>query len=70
MKEDKRVKIFLGNYSKETIQLVMELRKVISSILPAVSEETDLAARMIAYTYGPRYTDMICTIIPSKKGVK
>jgi hypothetical protein len=25
---------------------------------------------MIAYSYGQEYAEMICTIIPSKKGVK
>jgi hypothetical protein len=25
---------------------------------------------MIAYSYGRKYVDMICTIIPSKKGLK
>lgn len=25
---------------------------------------------MIAYCYGQKYTEMVCTIIPSKKGIK
>lgn len=25
---------------------------------------------MIAFSYGPRYAEMICTIIPSQKGLK
>ncbi len=25
---------------------------------------------MIAYCYGEKYSDMICTVIPSKKGLK
>ncbi len=29
-----------------------------------------MPARMIAFVYGQRYVDMICTIIPSKKGLK
>lgn len=26
--------------------------------------------KMIAYVYGQKYSEMICTIIPSKKGLK
>ena len=29
-----------------------------------------MPAKMIAYSYGPKYADMICTLIPSKKGLK
>ena len=70
MKADERLKIFLGNYDKEIVKQVMELRVIIDSILPEIIEQVDLPARMIAYVYGQKYSDMICTIIPSKKGVK
>jgi len=33
-------------------------------------EQIDLPARMIAYCYGQKYAEMVCTIIPSKKGLK
>lgn len=39
-------------------------------MIPDVTEEVDVAAKMVAYSLGPGYTGMICTIIPSKKGVK
>lgn len=70
MKEDELIKIFLGNYDKQIVSLAMKLREIIASYLPEINEQVDLPARMIAYTYGKKYSDMICTIIPSKKGIK
>lgn len=70
MNEDARLKIFLGNYDKQIIKQVMKLREIISATLPKIKEQVDLPARMIAYVYGKSYSDMICTIIPSKGGLK
>ena len=70
MNEDARLKIFLGNYDKQIIKQVMKLREIISANLPEIKEQVDLPARMIAYVYGQKYSDMICTIIPSKTGIK
>ncbi|HKB84564.1 MAG TPA: DUF1801 domain-containing protein [Ignavibacteriaceae bacterium] len=70
MKEDGKLRIFLGNYDKQIADRVMKLREVLSELLPGIIEQVDLPARMIAYVYGQKYRDMICTIIPSKKGVK
>ncbi len=70
MKEDGKLRIFLGNYDKQIAARVMKLREVLSELLPGIIEQVDLPARMIAYVYGQKYRDMICTIIPSKKGVK
>ena len=38
--------------------------------LPDVTEQVDVAAKMIVYCYGQKYAELICTIIPSKKGLK
>jgi hypothetical protein len=70
MKQDERFKIFLGNFDKQIVEQVFKIRKVIAEILPDIIEQVDLPARMIAYVYGQRYSDIICTIIPSKKGIK
>lgn len=70
MKEDERLKIFLANYDKLIANKVMKLRKVLSANLPGIIEQVDLPARMITYVYGQKYSDMICTIIPSNNGVK
>lgn len=70
MIEDERLKIFLGQYDKEIVQNIMRLRELISAALPGIKEQVDLPAKMIAYIYGRRYSDMICTIIPSRTGIK
>lgn len=70
MIEDGKLKIFLGQYDKEIVNNIMSLREIISDCLPGIKEQVDLPAKMIAYIYGQRYLDMICTIIPSKTGIK
>jgi hypothetical protein len=67
MKQDERIKIFLGNFDKQAAEQVFKIRKVIAEILPDIIEHVDLPARMIAYVYGQKYSEMVCTIIPSKK---
>src|ERR1700750_265929 len=62
--------IFLVQYDQQVYENAMQLRKVILAILPNVVEQLDMSANMIAYCYGKRYIDMVCTIIPSKKGLK
>ena len=47
MKADERLKIFLGNYDKEIVKQVMELRVIIDSILPEIIEQVDLPANSI-----------------------
>ena len=38
--------------------------------MPAAREELDRPARVIGYGFGPGHSGLVCTIIPSKKGVK
>jgi hypothetical protein len=61
---------FLSKYDREVFENAMKLRKVIVALLPDINEELDLPAKMIAYSYGKKYSEMVCTIIPSKKGIK
>ena len=37
---------------------------------PGITEQLDLPAKMVAYCYGQRNTELICVIIPSKKELK
>jgi hypothetical protein len=70
MKEDKETIIFLLAYDEAVCNTALQLRKIIFANLPAVIEQIDIPAKMIAYCYGQKYIEMICTIIPSKKGLK
>ncbi|MFZ1424398.1 MAG: hypothetical protein WAS55_11295 [Saprospiraceae bacterium] len=46
------------------------LRKTLFANLPDIIEQIDIPARMIAYCFGQKYSELICTIILSKKGFK
>lgn len=61
---------FLSRYSDEVHTNALKLRELLLSTLPNVIEQVDLPAKMIAYCYGQKYSDMICVVIPSKKGLK
>lgn len=66
----KAVVAFLSNYSETVLQQALALRKIVLANLPGVQEQIDMPARMIAYCYGQKYMEMVCTIIPSKNGLK
>lgn len=67
---DKKINDFLSNYSEEVFTNTLRLREVLLADLPEIIEQLDLPAKMIAYCYGQKYAGLICTIIPSKKGLK
>ena len=70
MTTDKKIDEFLSGYSDEVFTNALQLREVLFRNLPAIIEQLDIPAKMIAYCYGQKYSEMICTIIPSKKGLK
>lgn len=67
---DKNIELFLDSFNNEVQTITQELREIIKNNLNDIQEQFDLSAKMIAYSYGNKYSQMICTIIPSKKGVK
>ena len=46
------------------------VRRRLLALLPGVVEEADAAANVVGYGYGAGYSNLICTLILSKKGVK
>jgi hypothetical protein len=60
----------LSGYDGTVAGIATQLASFLKNQLKGVIEIPDPAAKMIAYGYGPGYTDMICTILLSKKGVK
>lgn len=70
MKEDIKIDTFLSNYDDKIFSNALKLRKVIIDNLPNIIEQIDIPAKMIAYCYGQKYSELICVIIPSKKGLK
>jgi hypothetical protein len=69
MKEE-AIDAFLSQYDEKVITTVLKVRDLVMKQLPGIGEELDLPARMIAYSYGRKYSELICVIFPSKKGVK
>lgn len=70
MTDNKAIDKFLAQYSEGVFSNAQKLREIILKNLPEVQEQIDLPAKMIAYSYGQKYSEMICTLIPSKKGLK
>jgi hypothetical protein len=70
MPEEKKIHEFLSGYDLPVYNTTLQLRKIILANLKGIIEQVDLPAKMIAYCYGQKYIEMICTIIPSKKGLK
>jgi hypothetical protein len=61
---------FLNEYPAATAELGRQLRDIVRAAIPGAAEELDRTGRVIGYGFGPGYTGLVCTIIPSKKGVK
>ena len=61
---------FLGEYPDAVGELGRGLREIVRAAMPGASEELDRPGRVIGYGFGPGYSGLVCTIIPSKKGVK
>ena len=70
MSSESEVNTFLSQYDDQVYDNAIKLREIVLANLPEIIELIDLPARMIAYCYGQKYIEMICTIIPSKKGLK
>jgi hypothetical protein len=61
---------FLSGYDEQVAGNAFRLRELLLKLLPEVSEQLDLPAKMVAYCYGRKYSQLVCVIIPSKKGLK
>lgn len=70
MTDNKAIDNFLSQYSEDIFSNALKLRDLIIKKLPEVQEQLDIPAKMIAYCYGQKYAEMICSLIPSKKGLK
>lgn len=70
MTSDKQIDTFLSQYDEQVFTNALKLRKILFASLPGIIEQIDAPARMIAYCYGQKYSELICVIIPSKKGLK
>lgn len=61
---------FLSKYEVAVINIANSIHNIIISTLPEIKVTLDIQAKMIAFSYGNKYSQMICAIFPSKKAVK
>lgn len=60
----------LSKYDEDVSTLGFQLRKFLLKELKQITEYPDGPANIIGYGFGPGYKALVCTIIPSKKGIK
>jgi hypothetical protein len=60
----------LAAYPPDVQAVALQLRDIILSVMPDAREMPDPPSGIIACGFGTGYKDIICTIIPSKNGVK
>ena len=68
--QNQKIDFFLSQYDESVYAHALQLREVLLANLPGVIEQLDVPAKMVAYCYGQKYSELICVIIPSKKGLK
>ena len=60
----------LSAYEEKISAPGFQLRKLLFSELKNINEEADASSNIISFNYGKGYKNVICVIIPSKKGIK
>ena len=70
MGDSKAIDNLLDAYSPAVRRLVGDVRRYLRRCLPDASESVDNKARLIAYSHGPGYKGLVCTLILSTSGVK
>lgn len=67
---NKNLQELLASYDPSVADLVLKIRDVLLSELEGIQEEIDISGRMVGYGFGKGYSNLICTFILSKKGLK
>lgn len=70
MENEQLIDTFLSGFPQTVAENSLLLRDVLLKRLPEIQVQLDIPAKMMAFSYGKRYTDMVCTLIPSQKEVK
>jgi hypothetical protein len=60
----------LARYPVDVQTLASGARRLVLRLLPRAAETVDLSSGIVAYSYGPGYKGLVCTLILSKTGVK
>jgi hypothetical protein len=70
MPSARHVEALLAAYPAHVREIASAARNLLEGALPDISETVDASAKLIAYSYGPGYKGVICTLIMSQTGVK
>ena len=60
---------FLAAYSPEIREIALRLRTLVLELAPEAIEQIDPSDHLIAYGFGPKMADTVCTIAPYKSWV-
>ncbi|HEY6251366.1 MAG TPA: hypothetical protein VI685_15520 [Candidatus Angelobacter sp.] len=66
---NKDVAGLLAAFAPEVRNLVLATRGFILKMFPGITEQVDAKARIVGYGYGPKYADMVCSMMPTRAGV-
>jgi len=66
---ERAVADLIAPYAREVQDLVLATRAFVHKLVPGALEWVDAKVRVIGFGFGPAYKDMICVVIPNKKGV-
>jgi hypothetical protein len=61
---------FFAEYPTRVADTAQALRTTILASIPKVEETVDRPDRVVGYGFGSGYAGLVCTIIPSRTGVK
>lgn len=70
MKSRTDVQTFLATYPPDVQEVAHQLRELVREAVPGSVEMVDTSAKVLGYGFGAGYKNLICTIMPSKGGVK
>src|SRR4051812_42798021 len=68
--QNQKIDFFLSQYDESVYTHALQLREILFANLPGIIEQLDVPAKMVGYCYGQKYSELVCVIIPSKKGLK
>ncbi len=64
------VAAFFARYPDTVRTLALSVRDLVRATIPDAAETLDESGRVVGYAVGSGYSGLVCTIIPSKTGVK
>jgi hypothetical protein len=59
----------MAPYSPEVRSLALATRTFLLEAIPGATEQVDAKSKVVGYGFGPKYTDMVCSIMPNKGGI-